>query len=64
MLAQVLGVERGASPQAIKKAHRQLAITHHPDKVDAERQEEAKKLMQRINWAKEVLLPSPVQKSS
>ena len=27
-------------------------------------QEEAKQRMARINWAKEVLLPSPVQKSS
>ena len=28
----VLGVERGADPDALKKAYRTLAMRHHPDR--------------------------------
>lgn len=31
----VLGVERGAGPDAIRQAYRRLAQIHHPDRVDA-----------------------------
>ena len=56
--AEVLGITPDASVSQIKTAHRRLALQHHPDKVgeDERTQEEAKKYMQRINWAKETLM--------
>lgn len=53
---EVLGLSADATAEEVKRAHRQLARVHHPDKVEPEKQEEAKVLMQKINWAKEVLV--------
>lgn len=49
---QVLGVERGASADEIKKAYRKLARKHHPDVSQAK---DAQARMQEINEAYEVL---------
>jgi DnaJ family protein A protein 2 len=55
-LYEVLGLTKGASPEEIKKAHRRLALIHHPDKGgDAE-------IFKKIQEAYDVL-SDPAKKS-
>src|SRR5574337_1382638 len=49
---QVLGVDRGASDDEVKKAYRKLARKHHPDLNPSK---DAQSRMQEINEAYEVL---------
>jgi DnaJ family protein A protein 2 len=52
---EILGLEKGASESEIKKAYYKLARENHPDKVEADKREEATKRFQKIGEAYEVL---------
>ena len=56
----VLGVDKNATPDDIKKAYRKLARKHHPDLNPGN--EEAKKKFQQINEANEVLSDPEMRK--
>jgi curved DNA-binding protein CbpA len=45
-----------AGTEQIQAAYRRAAMKYHPDRVDADRRQEANAQMQRVNAAKEVLL--------
>jgi curved DNA-binding protein len=57
---KVLGIDKSASPDDIKKAYRKLARKHHPDLNPNNK--EANKLFQQINEANEVLSDSENRK--
>jgi len=50
---QILGVPRNASPDQIKKAYRELALKHHPDRNPGEKSSEEK--FKEINQAYQIL---------
>ena len=52
---EVLNLKKGASESDIKKAYYKLARENHPDKVDADKREEATKNFLKIGEAYEVL---------
>ena len=51
----ILGIERKADEDAIKKAYRQMALKHHPDKQAGENRDDATAKFQLISEAYEVL---------
>ncbi|MFZ2663770.1 MAG: DnaJ C-terminal domain-containing protein [Patescibacteria group bacterium] len=52
---EILGVQRNASPEDIKKAYRKLAREHHPDMVKESDKSAAEKRFKEINEAYQVL---------
>jgi molecular chaperone DnaJ len=52
---EILGVAKGASVEEIKKAYRQLALKHHPDRVEAAHKKEAEERFKEISEAYAVL---------
>src|SRR6266581_2832248 len=52
---EVLGVDRTASPEEIKKAYRRLAMQFHPDRVPADQKKDAEEKFKDVSEAYEVL---------
>jgi len=52
---EILGVQKGASADEIKKAYRNLALKHHPDRVPPEKKKEAEEQFKEISEAYAVL---------
>jgi DnaJ-class molecular chaperone len=52
---EVLGVRKGATPEELKKAYRELALSSHPDRVPAEKKKEAENTFKEISEAYAVL---------
>jgi molecular chaperone DnaJ len=50
---EILGVERGADGETLKKAYRRLAMQHHPDKNPGDA--EAEKRFKELNQAYDIL---------
>jgi molecular chaperone DnaJ len=52
---EILGIDRNASPEKIKKAYRTLALQNHPDKVAPDEKKEAEERFKEISEAYAVL---------
>jgi molecular chaperone DnaJ len=52
---EILGVGKSASVEEIKRAYRQLALKHHPDRVEAAHKKEAEERFKEISEAYAVL---------
>ncbi|KAJ2162882.1 secretory subunit [Coemansia sp. RSA 552] len=52
---EVLGIDNGEAEDVIRRAYRKLSLKWHPDKVDADRKEEAGEVMAEINRAHKTL---------
>jgi DnaJ-class molecular chaperone len=52
---EILGVRKGATPEELKKAYRELALKSHPDRVPPEKKKEAEDKFKEISEAYGVL---------
>jgi len=52
---EILGVKKNASHEDLKKAYRELALLHHPDRVAPEKKKEAEETFKEISEAYAVL---------
>src|SRR5512137_3063150 len=52
---EILGVRKGATPEELKKAYRELALRSHPDRVPPEKKKEAEDKFKEISEAYGVL---------
>ncbi len=52
---EILGVKKDSTAEQIKKAYRSLALSHHPDRVPAEKKKEAEEQFKEISEAYGVL---------
>ncbi len=52
---EVLGVKKNATHEELKKAYREMALRHHPDRVPAEKKKEAEDTFKEISEAYAVL---------
>jgi molecular chaperone DnaJ len=55
---EILGVQKKASLEEIKKAYREMALRHHPDRVPAEQKKEAEEKFKEVSEAYAVLSDS------
>ncbi|KAI0526342.1 DnaJ domain-containing protein [Xylaria bambusicola] len=54
-LYELLGVDRSADQNDIKKAYRKLALKHHPDKVPEDQREDSEHMFKLVTQAYEIL---------
>jgi len=52
---EILGVKKTATKEELKKAYRELALRHHPDRVSADKKKEAENTFKEISEAYAVL---------
>ena len=52
---EILGVQKGASVEEIKRAYRQMALKHHPDRVPADQKKDAEEKFKELSEAYAVL---------
>ncbi len=53
---EILGINKGATADEIKKVYRNLALKYHPDRVQADKKKEAEERFKEISEAYEVLM--------